>query len=196
MKLTDDIIIKIAHEAGIEPAALKAVTLVESSGDGFLPDGRAKILFEGHIFWRQLKLKGIDPTKYYRQNPGILYENWDKTKYVGGEGEYNRLEVAMIINKEAALMSASYGLFQIMGFNYKYCGFDTVQLMVSAMNRGYEDQLRAGINFLRSQKLIDFTKAHNWLAFASRYNGPKFAENQYDKKLEAAYQKSLNLNKV
>ena len=45
-----------------EAAALKAVQKVETGGKGgFLPSGRPTILFEGHIFWQQLRTRGIDP---------------------------------------------------------------------------------------------------------------------------------------
>ena len=59
--LTDADINFVAQQLGVEPACVKAVYTVESSGKGFLSNGDPKILFEGHIFWRQLKKLGIDP---------------------------------------------------------------------------------------------------------------------------------------
>ncbi len=44
----------VAKDLGVELAVVKAVYEVESSGRGFSGD-KPKILFEGHIFWRQLK---------------------------------------------------------------------------------------------------------------------------------------------
>ena len=44
----------VAEEAGIELAALRAVVAVEAAGSGFDKEGRPKILFEPHIFWRLL----------------------------------------------------------------------------------------------------------------------------------------------
>ncbi len=38
---------------GVTPAAIWSVIAVETSGCGFLPDRRPKILFEHHIFHRQ-----------------------------------------------------------------------------------------------------------------------------------------------
>ena len=78
--LTDQNIIDTAKTCGIEPAVLKAIAIVESSGSGYLPSGRCKILFEGHIFWRQLVMVGINPKNYALKNPCIVYEKWDKTK--------------------------------------------------------------------------------------------------------------------
>ncbi|WP_262919099.1 N-acetylmuramidase family protein [Niabella hibiscisoli] len=39
-----------ARQLNCEVAAIKAVAEVESKGDGFLPTGEPKILFERHIF--------------------------------------------------------------------------------------------------------------------------------------------------
>ena len=46
---------------GVESCVLCAVIAVESFGSGFLPDDRVKILFEGHVFWKELRKRGIDP---------------------------------------------------------------------------------------------------------------------------------------
>lgn len=112
-----------ARRLGIETAAVKAVIDVETgSRGGILPDGRAVILFEGHVFWRRLKLYGINPVDNFRGNEDILHLEWTCRNYKGGAGEYERLERAMKIHRNAAWESASWGVFQIMGFNYRKCG--------------------------------------------------------------------------
>jgi hypothetical protein len=65
---------------GVEPEVVMAVAEVESSGDGFLPTGEPKILFEPHIFWRELKKRGIDP-KTITGVEDILYEKWGTLPY-------------------------------------------------------------------------------------------------------------------
>ena len=121
--------------SGLPIPLIKAVAEVESKGDGFLDDGRPKILFEGHIFYSQLKKIAIDPEIYVNDNDykGIIYPKWTKKHYKGGEEEYNRLAIAKTIDFDAALKSASWGRFQIMGFNHKSCGFDNVRNFVHAM---------------------------------------------------------------
>lgn len=195
-KLTDEQLVKAAREAGIEPAALKAFAIVESAGNGFLPDGRPKILFEGHIFHRQLKLKNIDPTPYLAKYPDIVYPKWDKTKYKGGADEYKRLAIAESINKEAAWKSTSWGMFQIMGFNYKICDYDNVFDFVAAMSANEYNQLLAATKLIKAMGLISALKQRNWVFLASRYNGPLFRQNQYDEKLENAYQSNIYLNNL
>ncbi|MFN0276478.1 MAG: N-acetylmuramidase domain-containing protein, partial [Chitinophagales bacterium] len=126
--LKDEDIVSLANELGVEVAVVRAVNEVESSGRGFLIDGRTKILFEGHIFWNELKKRGIDPNTIVTGNEDVLYPKWTKKFYKGGKAEYDRLNKAIgILNNsagtEAAYASASWGLFQIMGFHYKSLGY-------------------------------------------------------------------------
>lgn len=196
MNISDKDIIEIAKNIGVEPAALKAVALVESNGNGFLPSGKCKILFEGHIFWRQLVICGINPNIYLLENKNILFEVWDKSKYIGGEGEYERLEQAKKIHIDASLKSASWGLFQIMGFNHKACGYADIKEFTISMQQSEINQLRAVVSFISTNGIISALKLKNWVEFAKKYNGNGYAANQYDNKLLLAYNKSLSLNKI
>ncbi len=81
----------------VELAAIKAVNEIESSGKGFLISGKPKILFEGHIFWRELENVGINPNNHLNNNQDILYKSWTKIHYEGGERKYDRLEKAKLI---------------------------------------------------------------------------------------------------
>lgn len=181
-----------AARLGLEPCALRAVLAVESKGSGFLPDGRVKILFEGHIFWKELKKRGINPATLAAAHPDILYPRWNKAHYRGGAAEWGRLDAAIRINREAALCSASYGLFQIMGFNHRACGFDDVRDFVSAHSQSEARQLDAFCAFMRTEGLIPFLRVRDWAGFARRYNGPGYAANQYDAKLSRAYEQCKN----
>lgn len=61
-RLIDEDFTQVAELLGCEPAALKAVQQVETGGrGGFFSPGRPAILFEGHIFWTQLKKRGSNP---------------------------------------------------------------------------------------------------------------------------------------
>ncbi len=186
-ELTREIIADTARSANIEPAALQAVIKIESSGQGFLPDGRPKILFEGHIFWRQLEKAKIDPQKYSNNHPGIVYKYWTKEHYLGGAAEFERLNTARLMNEDAALASASWGLFQIMGFNYRAAGFRNLHDFIEAHFKDESEHLQAFMKFIQSQNMVEDLQALDWTAFARKYNGPAFAKNQYDKKLATAY---------
>ena len=172
-----------------EPAALKAVQKVETGGKGgFLPSGRPTILFEGHIFWQQLRTRGIDPRGVSNGNEDILYPKWTKSHYKGGEAEYERLLRAHRINEDAANASASWGMFQIMGFNHAACGEPSVASFVSSMSQSECRQLLLSVRFIRGNKaMLAALQVKDWKAFARFYNGPAYAQNRYDEKLLSAY---------
>ena len=206
--LTEEEIILAAKENNIEPAALLAVVDVESAKSGFLSDGRPKILFEGHKFWNHLKEKNkagkidINPEDLAKEHPDILYPTWTKKYYIGGSGEYFRIEKAMLIDKDSALMSASWGKFQIMGENFKLAGFKNIDEFVEAHKLSEHRQLEAFLNFIKNTKsagepIIKYLQNKNWQGFARGYNGPGYSKNKYDLRLEEQYAKwatALNQN--
>ena len=202
--LSENDLINFANTYQLELAAVKAVNEVESSCKGFLISGKAKILFEGHVFWQQLKNRGFNPKNLSNEsNADVLYEKWTKKHYLGGEGEYTRLNKATsllpdIKVKEAALCAASWGSFQIMGYHFENLGFSTVDAFVMAMNLHEREHLEAFGKFLevtsfKSKKLMQWLKEKNWERFAEGYNGSGFKANKYDEKLEKAYLKYKNL---
>lgn len=190
-RLIDEDFTQVAELLGCKPAALKAVQQVETGGrGGFFSPGRPAILFEGHIFWTQLKKRGSNPEDYVKGNENILYPKWEKGHYKGGIGEYDRLEQARKINREAADASASWGMFQIMGFNYAACGEESIESFVRSMCESEFKQLLLTANFIKkNSQMLQALQARDWAVFAKCYNGPAYAQNRYDVKLEAAYQK-------
>jgi hypothetical protein len=180
-----------AASLNVDRAAIKAVYEIEAGGAGFL-GLRPKILFEGHIFWRLLREKGRNPARYANGNEDILYENWTSKYYRGGLAEYARLNRALAIDDDAALKSASWGLFQILGNNYAAAGYADVNAFVEGMKASERDQLVAFTSFLtgtrfRGVQLRDLLAACDWAGFARAYNGPGYTKNQYDIKLQGAF---------
>jgi hypothetical protein len=177
---------KAANTLGVNVATVKAVYKVESNGKGFVGD-RPKILFEGHIFWRQLKKHNLNPSNYYQGNENVLHPKWSKRYY--GQNQYARLEKAKKIHSDAALESASWGLFQIMGFHWKSLGYTSVQDFVDKMSANEGEQLMAFVKFIEVNHLTRYLKVRDWAGFARRYNGPGYAKNRYDVKMAKAYRK-------
>lgn len=178
-----------ALEHDLEIPVVRAVVDVESGGRGFWNDGRPKILFEGHVFWRQLKERGVDPNKYASDNPTILYPKWQRKHYKGGPAEYERLAAAKLIDEEAALCSASWGLFQIMGYHAPSLEYEDVIHFVDEMKKTEREHLDAFGRYLIRDDLVKFLREKQWASFARRYNGPGYAENRYDEKLQKSYAK-------
>lgn len=179
---------------GCVPAAVKAVVEVETGGrSGFDAPGKPQILFEGHVFWKELKLRGIDPVPLGAKYPSIVYPKWTKQYYKGGLPEWSRLETAKEINLEAALCSASAGLFQILGNNWKATGTRDVFEFWELMSESALQQFGLGLQFIWSSGLYKYLGKLDWASFARGYNGPGYNENQYDIKLSKAYNKYKNV---
>ncbi|MEB2775274.1 N-acetylmuramidase family protein [Algoriphagus sp. D3-2-R+10] len=188
-------LIDFAKRYQLDLAAVKAVNEVESSGKGFFIDGRPKILFEGHVFWRQLKARGINPEDFANSfNETVLYKKFSKNHYLGGSREYGRLELAATISsdpkfREAALASASWGSYQVMGFHAIPLGYPSVQQFVDEMYKHERNHLEVFGRYILKNGCIDYLRAKNWAKFAECYNGSAYAANKYDEKMAKAYLK-------
>jgi len=170
---------------------IMAVAEVESAGGGFLDNSDLpKILFEGHYFHK------YTDGRYARDYPYLSYPTWTTKYYKGNRGEYDRLLEAIKIhsgNPEPALLSTSWGKFQIMGFNYQLCGFQTVTGFVNAMAMGEDAQLKAFVAYIQARGLADELKKSQWADFAKAYNGPQYQRNAYDKKLAAEFSRKRQM---
>lgn len=181
IQLTDHDFVTIAMTLDLEPTIIRAVAEVESAGEGFLRSRKPKILFESYQFHKLTQGR-------YDLYPEISRPKWERD-YLGGEREYERLGLALDFDRPNALKSASWGKFQIMGFNFIYCGFDDVEGFVQAHVKSEQEHLRAFLNYIKSLKLYEPLGRHDWATFARLYNGPGYAQNSYDVKLAKAYEK-------
>lgn len=190
--LTELDIARAARELDVSIAAVKAINCVESRGQGFLPDGRPVILFERHVFWARLKKAGIDPAKVSAPATVLSAE---RGGYAGGAAEYSRLAIACRIHEVAALEAASWGLFQIMGFNWQSLGYASVTEFVERQKINEGEHLDALVRFLTvNPALLSALRARKWAAFARGYNGPDYAANLYDVKLARAFDSFLEMH--
>jgi hypothetical protein len=187
--LSEQAFMDAANELGVEVATIKAVAEVESSGSGFLPSGEPKILFEPHIFWKELRKRNINPKDYLPFNEDILYPVWGTRPYGKVSEQHGRLQKAVRINNEAALRSASWGKIQIMGFNHVQCGFNLLQSFINAMYKDEDSHLLAFTNYIIATHLDDELREKDWAGFARGYNGASYHKNKYDTKLALAYAK-------
>ena len=183
-KRLDDIDLPlIGKEIGVGEDEIHAVLDVETAGGGFDNQHRPKMLFEPHIFWREL---GPGTKRDQAAAQSLAYPEW-KRDYP--KDSYPRLEKAMKIDENAAMRSASWGLGQIMGFNASLSGYGSAKEMVMSFLDDEETHLRAMVKFIISAGLDDELRRHDWAGFARGYNGSQYAKNGYDKKLATAYAK-------
>lgn len=167
--------------------AIMAVNEVESSGGGFLEDGRAKILFERHVLYRLLNDAGLDAAELSAKYPAVV--NQKRGGYVGGAAEYARLASARQIAGNIAFSACSWGQYQIMGYHWNALGYASIEAFVEAMQASEGQQLEAFCRFIESEPaLLKALKARKWADFAKGYNGPAYKENFYDTKLARAFE--------
>jgi hypothetical protein len=187
--LTDADFARAAKELNVEVAAIRAVAEVEAAGAGFLPDGRPAVLYEAHIFHKHSN--GAHANAKDRRGVKLSSPKWNRSLYgATGAAQHNRYEDARKLDPDAANQACSWGTFQILGQNYKECGFDRSQAFIDAMwNGGASAHIDAFVKFIKTKKLDGALRAKNWAAFARRYNGPGYAQNAYDKKMASAYAK-------
>lgn len=181
---------KAADELGVPLATVRAFAEVESNGGGFIDGKRPKVQYEPHIMYKRLKA-----------NKGDVFANTAKTSYPDlvsvKMGSYQSLNAedrdmdraAKLIDRVSALESASWGMFQVMGFNWKTCGYKDVQAFVNAQYTS-AGQLDTFVRFIRADaRLLAALKAKDWATAARIYNGPLYAKNAYDTKLASAYKR-------
>lgn len=199
-KLTPFDFVEVAGQLQVPVAALRAFAEVEAGGSGFLANGLPKILFERHIFWRQLGSEGLldQRAAFHKQCPDICgptaYTNKRDAapgdRYINGEGNYERLEAAMAISRTAALNSCSWGMFQVMGFNAVPIGYSSTQEFVDRMFESEMRHLESVARFiLKDRQLVTALRALDWRTVAARYNGPAFEKFNYHTKMATAYEK-------
>ncbi|HEX9276319.1 MAG TPA: N-acetylmuramidase domain-containing protein [Casimicrobiaceae bacterium] len=161
-------------------ADLWAVIGVETSGCGFLPDRRVKILYERHVFSR------LTHRRFDAKYPSI--SNPTPGGYgAGGAPQYDRLALAIARNRKAALQSCSWGVGQVMGYNAEHVGFADVEDMVARMGDSENTQLEAMARFITANGLDGALRTHDWPRFAAGYNGPNYRINNYDTRLAAVH---------
>lgn len=199
-----------ACSLGVEEAAVRAVAQVESVQAGYQKDGRLTILFERHWFYPKLKeaLKRKTTQEHVLSVLGVsMPESSDRAAkilalvaqrepdlcnpvsggYTTGQ-EWDRLSRAAAYDTEAAYSAASYGSFQIMGFNHVQCGYNTAVSMMVDFAASETVQFQGFVNFIKNDPdLLSALKAKDWAKFAFNYNGKSYAKNKYDVKMKDAY---------
>lgn len=193
--LEDKDLVSAAALLGVSLAAIRAVNEVASLGQGMQSDGRPVILFERHIFWRQLEQRGVDPAPLAERMPKLVAPA--EGGYQGGAAEYVRLASARLVNVDAANESARWGAFQIMGYHWQELGYGSITEFVACMEESEAAQLDAFVRFIaQDPALMAALKGRKWTQFAKAYYGPDYARDLYDAKLAQAYAKYAEAEKA
>ncbi len=178
-----------AKALGCDVAAIKAVAKTETGPCGtFDAQNRPVILYERHYF-SQLTMGRYDKTHEDISSP-VPYSK-TKKGYGKCREQYPKLDRATLLDHDAALKSASWGAFQLMGKYYGAAGYSSIDAFVAGMQSSVQGQLTAFVNFI-----IADPRAHTaiqekrWASFAAAYNGPGWEANHYDTKMAQAYREA------
>ncbi|MEH2517507.1 hypothetical protein V1279_003080 [Bradyrhizobium sp. AZCC 1610] len=171
-------------------SALLAVVECETSGKPFEQDGHTPaLLFERHKFYSEMKKH--EPSKLSAAiKAGLAIPKWSKkTQYKDQGTSAGRLAViakARAIDEEVANRAASWGLGQTMGFNAERLHYPNATEMVAELSKGIDEQIEAMVREIKTSKLDRYLKAKDFTSFARGYNGPGFAQNNYDSRMRKA----------
>lgn len=183
--ITDADITKAATRLNVTPAHIRMVRAVESGGRSFDDAGRPVILFEPHIFHRR--------TGGAYSPSGFSYAKWkDKPYPASFDGRWAQMADAAAKDEQAALESASWGLFQIMGFHWQALGYASAAEFAERMAKNEGEHLEAVVRFIEKNGLAPALRRCKAGApdscrdFAKGYNGAGYATNRYHEKMAEA----------
>jgi len=200
-----------AKDLGCDPDLIYAIARQESAHSSFITvEGRTvpTILYERHWFRKLTSPHHKPPSPYEKDHHAICGPAYHRThrdkktkqlidKVTGvaaidddiygppGLHQYRRIVEAYGLDRSAALQSASWGKFQIMGFNYKAAGFNDVFAFVKAMCSGDPAHIKAFLKFAKTNAvLLDGLRTRNFEKIAEGHNGagwrstnPEYASN-------------------
>lgn len=183
--ITDADIAAAAAKLNVSDKHIRMVRKVESGGKSFDDKGRPVILFEPHIFHRRTDGR-FSPSPY-------SYRRWGDKPYPSSyDGRWTQLADAAEKDEKTALESASWGLFQVMGFHWNSLGYDSVQDFTTRMAQSEGEHLEAMVRYITNNGLASALRrckagdADSCRDFAKGYNGGEYEANAYHVKMARA----------
>jgi hypothetical protein len=180
-------VIETALRIGIEPALLAAFRSVESGG-GRNPN---TIRFEPHLFnpCSGSKQRGKPMSDTRRIGKDGKEEGFSRES---SETKQAAFQKAFAINKQCALNSTSFGIYQVLGSNFSGISSNPDEA-VRLFNQdpvGISKKLVEAW-FKSNPIAIRYANDLNFAKLAEKYNGPLYAQNNYDVYLAAAYDQAI-----
>lgn len=172
----------LASRLNIPVSVIVAVLAAESGGRTGDANGRMIIRFEVHVFYNYWgKANEATFNQYFtfsrggqpwtghqfRANPTDSFQDFHGNQDL----EWQALTLARRLSDTDALFSISMGAPQVMGFNYKRLGYNSVQDMFAAFTLSPRAQLVAIFDFVRGSSALDALRSNDFLTFAKAYNG-------------------------
>lgn len=168
-----EILKEFAGQYHLDWRILAAILMKESNQQGYDDKGNLKKRLEKSILagFRDVLL---NIKQRHPQLPG-LKANWIRAHNVD----------------EIVMMSTSWGIAQIMGWQYPLLNYEIIDDMIDAWQSSEEIQIRDFCLFCvryNNGKFLDALEKQNFQSIAVQYNGRGFAQNNYDKDLLKYFQ--------
>lgn len=185
----------LAELFGFNPAIIYAIARQESidlngfrdykTVEGFVE--APKILYEPHYF------QEFSKNKFVKSHPHLYRKELDiktgrYTKHGSYDLQYSKFMQAVKLNFDAAVMSCSWGVFQIMGDKWDVLKFKSVKDFKNFQNTLF-GQLLCGVRYLSTHTQLQKICKKNrfsvldFKTIAKFYNGKNYQINEYDTKI-------------
>ncbi len=179
---SEDDMIALAADLGVELPALLAVYDVESAGRGFDADGRPVIVFFQSLF--QKNAKAALASTVSSPSGQARSRSTDAPK---APNYWDQLEAAFLVDPEAAYGATSFGAFQITGVHAKRMGFASAGEFARFVSQSELNQYAALFLYAANSPVLAALKARDWNRFSLAYLGTR--KPSYVKQLSEAYER-------
>ncbi len=161
----------IGDALGVSPDLVRAMATKESAER---PDA---IRFEKH-WWRKLRFASREAKRHDRRGNA---RDWGE-RWIHFEAMDEICRRDAMLNPAAdgaAIQSHSFGWCQIMGFNFRHCGFEEPRGFLNAM-RTVQGQRECFIALVRDdEKLHEAMRREDCHAIGYHFNGRNYRKNNY-----------------
>lgn len=135
----------------------------------------------------------IEPEEYDQIHPFLSYKyikkagpEWQKNNEDQASA-WDTLAKAYSLDADAAIKACSWGMFQIMGFNYDSCGYKYLDSFLKDMKSNAGKQLNAFLYLCnKNSSLLSAMVNKDFYNMAFNYNGSDFGD--YDVKIRRTYE--------
>ncbi len=172
----------------VELNIIKAFSIVESGGrSGFNSMNLTIIAFEGHIFRKYKKESMIKHIHFCRINTLKKQARNGNKNNEDQVSAWDTLAKAYSLDADAAIKACSWGMFQIMGFNYDSCGYKYLDSFLKDMKSNAGKQLNAFLYLCnKNSSLLSAMVNKDFYNMVFNYNGSDFGD--YDVKIRRTYE--------
>ncbi|HWA22513.1 MAG TPA: N-acetylmuramidase domain-containing protein [Caulobacterales bacterium] len=162
-RLTNAAVDVAAKRLGVAVPVMRALVAAEAAGrEGFGIVHLPTMKFEPAVFSR------LTGGRYDHSNPDISYPLADDRRLPASPAlRWRQLAKAYVMNNEAALKAAAWGMFALRGEDHEDYGFTSAASMAASLAESEERQLAALEEWLRRRRAAGLLKARNWAAYGA-----------------------------